>query len=342
MMIFFLVFAHVFGMYNNEFHQFKLQFEKSYDAFEEKLRFEIFVQNMKRARELNAIEGSAVFGMTKFADLTEREFQNLYLRGFQPGKRNQDDDKGKVLVPPNVEFPDSIDWNAKGAVTRVKDQNNCHSGCWAVSTAEELESRWFMMNHTLVDLSVQEIVSCDTEDGGCLGGDTRSAFEWLISRNQGVSSEAQYPFISNRTGKSETCKANLPAFTDKITDYFFATPTCYWACDDQDEDTLLRNVAAVGPVSVCINADSWQLYTGGILSAKTCGPHQWNYLNHCVQLTGYGNNGDGRYWILRNSWNTDWGLDGFIHLSYGENTCGVANEATVVNFPPLFDNFTKV
>ncbi len=39
-----------------------------------------------------------------------------------------------------------------------------------------------------------------------------------------------------------------------------------------------------------------------------------------------------QYWIVRNSWNTDWGLKGYIHLQAGKNTCGIANEATFVSF----------
>lgn len=37
-----------------------------------------------------------------------------------------------------------------------------------------------------------------------------------------------------------------------------------------------------------------------------------------------------RYWVARNSWATDWGVNGYIYLQYPLNTCGLANEATYV------------
>jgi len=54
-----------------------------------------------------------------------------------------------------------------------------------------------------------------------------------------------------------------------------------------------------------------------------------NLLDHCVQLVGYGTDAkDGKYWIVRNSWGTSWGIDGYIHLEMGEDTCGIAHQAT--------------
>lgn len=52
-----------------------------------------------------------------------------------------------------------------------------------------------------------------------------------------------------------------------------------------------------------------------------------------MQLTGFdiSSNDDGeKYWILRNSWDTDWGDEGYMYVTYGENTCGVADEAIYV------------
>lgn len=51
-------------------------------------------------------------------------------------------------------------------------------------------------------------------------------------------------------------------------------------------------------------------------------------LDHCVQLVGYKTSGDKPYWMVRNSWGTGWGVDGYIHLSMWENTCGMSQEAT--------------
>jgi len=115
----------------------------------------------------------------------------------------------------------------------------------------------------------------------------------------------------------------------KLTSYSYATPACTGGkCTGQDEDTLAANLAAKGPVSICVNAASWNLYSGGIYSAKCSGA--WRKLDHCVQLVGYDKSGATPYWIVRNSWSEDWGENGYIYLEMGKNQCGVADEATLV------------
>jgi C1A family cysteine protease len=47
-------------------------------------------------------------------------------------------------------------------------------------------------------------------------------------------------------------------------------------------------------------------------------------MDHCVQLVGY----TPGYWIVRNSWGANYGIDGYIHLEMDKNTCGVADYAS--------------
>jgi len=80
-----------------------------------------------------------------------------------------------------------------------------------------------------------------------------------------------------------------------------------------------------GPVSVCVDASSWQNYQGGVLSQ--CG----NDVDHCVQAVGYNNYGEsGAYWIVRNSWGEDWGEQGYIWIEIGQDLCSIGDYATVV------------
>ena len=81
--------------------------------------------------------------------------------------------------------------------------------------------------------------------------------------------------------------------------------------------------------NVCVNAANWASYTGGVMTSAQCGGFAYGDLDHCVQLTGY--NSDEGYWAVRNSWSTDWGIDGYIRLEMadGVNPCGIANEATM-------------
>ncbi len=69
-------------------------------------------------------------------------------------------------------------------------------------------------------------------------------------------------------------------------------------------------------VCVCL-----QTYTSGVLTAGTCGTQ----VDHCVQVVGY-NDGASKYWIVRNSWNTDWGVEGYIYVELvgGRTSCACA------------------
>ena len=87
---------------------------------------------------------------------------------------------------------------------------------------------------------------------------------------------------------------------------------------------MALNMEAKGPVSVCVDASVWQNYVKGVVT-KTCKQQ----LDHCVQAVGYDTSATKPYWIVRNSWNTDWGIEGYIYVGMGGDYCGIADEATI-------------
>ena len=89
------------------------------------------------------------------------------------------------------------------------------------------------------------------------------------------------------------------------------------------ESAMAKYVGATGPLSICVDAQSWQTYKSGILSKCS------TRIDHCVQAVGI-DTGKG-VWKVRNSWNTNWGEDGFIRLKYGQNSCGLTNDPTWVS-----------
>lgn len=75
-----------------------------------------------------------------------------------------------------------------------------------------------------------------------------------------------------------------------------------------------------GPVAAAVNALTWQNYLGGIIQYHCDG--SFAMLNHAVQIVGYDNTGPTPFYIVRNSWGTYFGNNGYIYIGIGKNMCG--------------------
>jgi len=311
-----------------EFQHFKTRFGRNYSSeTEEHHRFGIFSENLAKAMNLNSAEddGGAVYGVTKFMDLTSAEFSAF--KGYIPMGAAVPTLE-KVTPSDYIASPcsaTSCDWRTAGAVTPVKNQGACGS-CWAFSAIEGLESGWFLGGNALTALSPQQLVSCDKTDAGCNGGDLPTAYKY-IEKAGGVESEKVYPYTSGE-GSNSACKFNAKQIAAKMSGWSYAVTPCYGECTNQNEAGLKTAVAATGPSSICVNANSWQFYLKGVM--KSSCPGAYTTLDHCVQLVGYNAAGALNYWIIKNSWAADWGEQGYIYIQIGKNLCGVADEATFV------------
>merc|ERR1712060_445158 len=65
------------------------------------------------------------------------------------------------------------------------------------------------------------------------------------------------------------------------------------------------------------------------MTAAACGPMGAAFQDHCVMAVGFNTKAPVPYWIVRNSWATTWGDQGYIYLEMAKNTCGLADDATV-------------
>jgi len=251
--------------------------------------------------------------------------QNKHRRGFVRQQSNSVQIVATITDEMRAAAPASLDWSATGATTAVKDQGDCGS-CWAYSATQGIESGLFMSTGKIMDLSEQQIISCDKTDGGCDGGDLPTAFDYVKS-NGGIDTMQDYKDTSAGSAKNGQCNKNKQRKkVVKITGSKYAVPPCESGkCNNQKESDMMAALKAHGPLSVCVNANDWDSYSHGIYKPTCSG--NYNDLDHCVQLVGYDTTGSQSYWKVRNSWASDWGEDGFIRLRMGENACGIADEA---------------
>jgi len=331
------------GFPDREWKAFKDKYKKSYTSkADEKARYKLFRAAKKRVAKLNALNEEPVFGINWMSDRYPDEQYKTGLKrpsGFVP--------TAPVKTPGPRRNPMSIDWRLTDAVTAVKNQGQCGS-CWAFSATEAVESQLVLTTggQYRLDLSPQQITSCAPPTGaygcqGCNGGFTEGAYEYLKSV-AGLSNSFFIPYAQSLTQTTATkeCPTEKVAALDgpyaqlqggyaAVSGYKYATPPCtQGSCEHQDLAALAAALEET-PVSVCVNAGVWNDYTGGVLTAAACGSMGAEYQDHCVMAVGFNATAPRPYWIVRNSWASTWGDQGYIYLEMAKNTCGLADDATI-------------
>ncbi|XP_015928798.1 cathepsin O [Parasteatoda tepidariorum] len=307
------------------FSDYIYRYNKSYEfgTYEFKKRETIFEQTLKRIDWLNKHRNSsqcALYGVNEFSDLTPEEFKNyVHLQKSTTDARKIYPSKTKLLKSSlNIKnLPKRVDWREKNVITTVNNQGQC-GACWAFSTVETIESMNALKNGALDSFSVQQVLDCAASpNNGCAGGDTCLVVEWLYKSGTEIVLEKDYPFV----GKDQNCKKNVKSEKSvKIARNF--------TCDSfvGEEHLMLLHIAHHGPLIVAVDATGWQDYLGGIIQYN-CD----NERNHAVQIVGYDISGEIPYYIVRNSWGTQFGNNGYLNIVIGKNMCRIAEEVTAVD-----------
>ena len=251
-------------------------------------------------------------GVNVFTDISRSDFAQTYLS-------NSYSPHNLPLARPRPYpsgVPSSIDWRASGWVTDVKDQQQCGS-CWAFSAVGAIEGQHANATGQLVSLSEQNLVDCSYGYGceGCEGGWPEAAMRY-VAANGGLDTEASYPY----TADDGSCAYNKTEAGGYVSKTHNVT--------SGDMDALYNAIAKVGPISVAIDAeDDFQFYSAGIFSSTECSSQM---LDHAVLAVGYGvSPSKQKYIIVKNSWGSDWGMDGYIYMSAEiPNMCGIASCAS--------------
>jgi hypothetical protein len=240
-----------------------------------------------------------------------------------------DNDRKPVLIPQHLgikKISDSIDWVSLGGVTPVKDQGQCGS-CWSFSTTGALEGAYFVKYGHLKSFSEQQLVDCDNrrnggKDMGCNGGLMDNAFSW-ISKNNGLCSGIDYPYVSGKTTKSGDCQSKCENIKNSAVSSFVDII--------RSSDVEIMSAVSKQPISIAIQADQreFQLYKSGVFTG-ICGTD----LDHGVLLVGYGSQDEIDFYLVKNSWGTTWGDKGYIKLgrgkqyNNGDGQCGLLLQAS--------------
>ena len=296
-----------------QFQKFITKYQKKYKSINEFLaRYEVFKRNtMLTFQENNSYQT----GITKFSDLTHQEFARTYLNlnydamamaNFEP-----------YIVKETNAAPASWDWREKGLVGPVKDQGQCAS-CWAFGTVANLEGLYYKAKGVMVQMSEQMLVDCDTYDKGCNGGLEQRAFTWISENGGSIMKQADYPYKAIQS----TCKADPSKFVDMIVTGYIKLGSSSYELEPIDEEQIKEFLYETGPICAGINGDSLSSYTGGIFD-KSSTQCPSSGINHAVTIVGYGAASGKDYWIVRNSWGSNWGENGYFRIVRGTGCCGI-------------------
>lgn len=284
---------------------------------EEKKRFQNFKKNKDRLeKEKNEKKNKHYkLKLNKFADLDKNEFKKRFLNevdvDYSKIPKGLIRGKAGAVVKENFSLIElaPINWVERGFVTPVEDQMDCGS-CWAFGAAGMLESRYAIsQKKPLVPFSKQELIDCVTPltgfPGSCNGGSHIFALYFSFYSNMIIDEEYTYNAYEDHCrilpGSDLENKGVLPFFQA-----FDVHPTV----TQEKLYSILQN----GPVAINIDAspDDFVYYESGILRYEC----EDNRSNHIVLLVGYGFDPESskHYWIIKNSWSTWWGENGFARI----------------------------
>ena len=317
----FLIFSSIsFCSGFNLFQDFVDYYAKTYVSDTEYREREIIFNKNKEIIENHY--GSHSLSLNEYSDMTPYEFNSI-MKGFQKNivfEMGYSKKSCASFQYQNEKLPEQKDWRDENAVTPVKNQGQCGS-CWSFSATGAIEGANAISSGNLISLSEQELLDCSGKYGNfaCSGGEMDSAFQYAM--DNGLCSEEIVPYEAQRERCSSMPQCEAEVFVKKCVD---VTP---------NNELHLQEAVANQPVSIAIEADTriFQFYSGGVITDTSCGTD----LDHGVLIVGYGEENGFPYWLVKNSWGSDWGDNGYVKILRTNSTdsdgiCGIAMQPSYV------------
>jgi cathepsin L len=203
------------------------------------------------------------------------------------------------------------DARTQGYVTPVRDQR-C-GNCWAYSAVGAYEGSYKKVNGRFIDASEQHAENC--VDGDCGGGFAYKVMEWMVDQNKFLTTEAAIP----DAGTDQVCTATPPATNFYATDWGVVHPSGDIGKIASVAD-IKEAMCKYGPIAASVQVtDLFQNYANGVFF-EFASNYNSPSSNHAVLLVGWDD--DKGAWLMKNSWGTDWGEDGYMWIKYNSNNIG--------------------
>jgi len=250
----------------------------------------------------------------------------------------------------NADIPTSFDprdvWgDICPSLYEIRDQGSCGS-CWAFGGSEAMTDRACIQSAGAmqIDLSAEDVLSCCVSCGfGCNGGYTSQTWKYFM--NTGIVTGGLYDGTGCRPYSIQPCEHHTDADTRVQCDDLpmESTPVCNQACQDsyttnsytadkvqtnsaykisRSVEDLQVELMTNGPIEVSFTVyEDFLAYRAGVYYHVSGASHG----GHAVKMVGWGVDADTNmdYWLIANSWNSDWAENGFFRIRRGTNECGI-------------------
>ncbi|XP_005107685.1 cathepsin B [Aplysia californica] len=245
------------------------------------------------------------------------------------------------------DLPDNFDprvqWPNCTSLKEVRDQGDCGS-CWAFGAVEAMTDRLCIKSNakSQFHFAAEDLMTCCRSCGnGCDGGFPAEA--WMYYQRDGIVSGGPYNSSQGcQPYMIPACDHHVQGKLQPCSKKEMKTPRCKDTCESsystpfkQDkhfgarsyhvrgEDNIMQDLVQNGPVEAAftVYSDFLQYKTG--VYKHTTGSALGG---HAVKIIGYGVDSGDKYWLVANSWNPDWGDQGFFKIARGRDECGIESQ----------------
>ena len=235
---------------------------------------------------------------------------------------------------PEVDLPDQWLWsNVEGnnLLTTVRQQHipqYCGS-CWAQAAASSLSDRIKIARRGAwpeINIAPQVLISCEIPDDGCHGGYAYNAFAWMADNEITDETCSIYRARGHDNGIAcsamTMCRNCNPGEACFVPDEYNVYGVEEYGMVTGEYD-MMQQIYQSGPIACGIAVpEALEEYTGGIFCDDT-GDME---IVHDISVVGYGEEDGQKYWMVRNSWGTEWGERGFFRVCRGLNNIAIESD----------------
>jgi C1A family cysteine protease/TolA-binding protein len=198
---------------------------------------------------------------------------------------------------------DAFAWS--DSLAPIRNQGSCGS-CWAFAAVSTIETSNALINGGQSDLAEQHALSC-SGGGSCYGGWYTTVYDWLGSGKDGLQTEQSVPY----QGRDDSC-SNGGTTPYEIETWGWVDPVDIMPSVDDIKAAMCKYGAITAAVAA---TPTFIAYGGGVFDERSS-----SQINHAVTLVGWDDSKGA--WLLRNSWGSNWGEDGYMWIEYGSNSVG--------------------